>query len=58
MWQNWTNGIVGLVIIGLAFMGLTGATLMWTLLAAGAVVAVAGFWGVSDTMTSTNVRHA
>jgi hypothetical protein len=26
MWQNWTNGILGIAVIVVAFLGLEGAT--------------------------------
>lgn len=45
MWQQWINGILGLWVIALAFIGLTGTTLTWTLAITGIVVAALGFWG-------------
>ena len=48
MWQNITNGIIGLGVIALAFLGLTGTTLVWTLVLAGVVIAILGFWGAAD----------
>lgn len=45
MWQQWVNGILGLWVIVVAFLGFTGSTLMWTLAITGIVVAVLGFWG-------------
>jgi hypothetical protein len=45
MWQQWVNGILGLWVIVVAFLGFTGATLMWTLAITGIVVAILGFWG-------------
>ncbi len=54
MWQNWTNALLGIVILGtsvLTLMGstmLTGTALTWTLAAAGTLVAAIGIWGASD----------
>lgn len=48
MWQHWINAILGLWVIALAFVGLTGATFMWTLVVTGLVVAILGFWGALD----------
>jgi len=48
MWQDWTNAILGLVIIGVAFLGLSGSASTWTLAIIGLLVAVIGFWGVSE----------
>lgn len=47
MWQDWTNAILGLVVIGVAFLGLQGSALTWTLAIMGLIIAVIGFWGVS-----------
>jgi hypothetical protein len=47
MWQQWINGILGLFVLVLAFIGLSGTTLTWTLAITGAVVAILGFWGAS-----------
>ncbi|MBI5003973.1 hypothetical protein HZC00_02675 [Candidatus Kaiserbacteria bacterium] len=48
MWQDWTNAILGLLIIGIAFLGLQGSQSTWTFAAIGLLVAVIGFWGVSE----------
>jgi VIT1/CCC1 family predicted Fe2+/Mn2+ transporter len=61
MWQQWVNVVVGLAVIVVAFLGLAGATLMWTLIVAGAVVAILGLWGAmseQDTISSSSTRHA
>jgi hypothetical protein len=58
MWQDWINGVLGLVVIGIAFLGLTGSALMWTLVVVGAVIAVVGFWGAGVSTTSTTTKHA
>ncbi len=44
MWQDWINGILGLAIIGLAFMNLSGTTLAWSLGVIGVIIAALGFW--------------
>ncbi len=48
MWQQWINGILGLWVILLAFLGLTGSALTWTLAITGIVVAILGFWGATN----------
>ena len=45
MWQDWVNGILGLVVLVAAFMGLTGSSMVWTFAVLGVVIAVVGFWG-------------
>lgn len=43
MWQDWTNGFLGVWLILLATLNVTNS---WTILATGALVAAMGFWGV------------
>jgi len=62
MWQDWTNGVLGLALIVVAFLGLTGSTLltgsalMWTLAVGGVVVAIVGFWGASEVTTRAGTK--
>lgn len=44
MWQDWTNAVLGLAVIAVAFMGLDSTTLTWTLGGLGAIIAIVGFW--------------
>ena len=48
MWQQWGNGILGLWIILLPFLGITGDAYLWTLALSGSVIAILGFWGAID----------
>lgn len=45
MWQNWTNVVLGLCVLGVAFLELSGSTLVWTLGVLGALIAIIGFSG-------------
>lgn len=45
MWQHWLNGILGLVVLVVAFMGLTGSAMVWTFAILGIIIAILGFWG-------------
>jgi hypothetical protein len=56
MWQDWVNGIVGLWVIVVPFLGLTGTSLMWTLVVTGVVVAILGFWSGAQQGTTTGNR--
>lgn len=58
MWQNWINGILGLAIFAVAFLGLTGSALTWTLSVAGLLIAIIGFWGAGATTGSVTAEHA
>jgi hypothetical protein len=60
MWQQWVNAILGIWVVALAFVGITGMALMWTLVVTGVVVAILGFWGaaMSSSETSTTRRQA
>jgi len=46
MWQQWVNALLGLWVIVIPFLGLTGAALMWTLVVTGIVVAGLSLWAV------------
>jgi hypothetical protein len=45
MWQQWTNALLGLLVVMLGFLGLSSDTLMWTLAAVGIAIAGIGVWG-------------
>ena len=45
MWQQWVNAIIGLAVIATPFLALSAAALTWTLVVAGAVVAILAVWG-------------
>jgi len=48
MWKQWVNAILGLAVIAVPFMGLTATALTWTLVVAGAVIAVLGVWSAIE----------
>jgi VIT1/CCC1 family predicted Fe2+/Mn2+ transporter len=48
MWQHWTNGILGLVVLVVPFLGIAGSALTWTLVIVGLLIAIFGFWGASE----------
>jgi len=61
MWQDWTNGVLGLAVVGMAIYGFgtMGATLGWGLGIVGAIIAAVGFWGaLSAQEGSTSMLHA
>ncbi|MDO8551949.1 MAG: hypothetical protein Q7S01_00290 [bacterium] len=58
MWQNWTNAVLGLLVILVAFMGLQGSSLTWTLGILGAAIALMGFIGASATNRSATHKTA
>lgn len=45
MWQQWLTAILGLWVIAVPFIGITGAALVWTLAVTGVILAVLGVWG-------------
>jgi hypothetical protein len=59
MWQQWINAILGLWIIAVPFLGLTGAAFTWTLVVTGVVVAVLAVWGAGgySSQESTRLQH-
>ena len=63
MYLNWINGLLGLVIIGVAFLDLSATTLTWTLVVSGVLVATISFWNVVNDKTGSEYerevhRHA
>lgn len=47
MWQNKFNGVVGLWVVALAFLGFSDSTQRILLVLSGLAVAIASFWGKS-----------
>lgn len=58
MWQDWINALLGLAVIGVAFLGLEPATLMWTLGVLGGVITVLGIWGAASASEESSMSHA
>ena len=59
MWQHWTNFVLGLVVIVVAFLNLSGVTLAWTLGIIGVIIALIGLsGGVMEGESERSVRHA
>lgn len=55
MWQQWINAILGLWVIAVPFIGITGSALVWTLAITGIVIAVLGIWGAQQ---EQEIEHA
>ncbi|MDO8555052.1 MAG: hypothetical protein Q7R75_00590 [bacterium] len=47
MWQNKFNGVMGLWVVALAFLGFSDSTQRILLVLSGLAVAIASFWGKS-----------
>ena len=58
MWQQWINAILGLWVIAVPFLALTGASLMWTLVVTGVVVAALAVWGAMEEQTGQQQQRA
>ncbi len=58
MWQQWANGILGLWVILVPFLGFTAEVTMWVLVVTGVVIAVLGFWGGGEQVTVEKHQHA
>jgi hypothetical protein len=57
MWQNYTNAVLGLVLIVVAFTSLAAASLVWTVGIIGAVIFALGLWGGSADSAVMHKRH-
>lgn len=51
MWKQWINALLGVGIIAVPFLGLTGATLAWTLGIMGALVLLLSLWMTLEVST-------
>lgn len=51
------NALLGLCVLGVAFLGLTGTTLTWTLGILGAAILVLALWGAASSSSSTEFTH-
>jgi hypothetical protein len=62
MWQQWTNGILGLVVLATPFVSLTAPAALWSTVVLGLAIAVLGFWGAVEHQqmmdTGGKFRHA
>lgn len=59
MWQHWVNFVLGLVVIVVAFLNLSGMALAWTLGILGVIIALIGLsGGVMEGGSERTVRHA
>ncbi len=47
MWQQWVQALLGLWVIIVPFIGLTGNALSWTLAVTGIIIAALGVWGAT-----------
>jgi hypothetical protein len=54
-WTHWVNGLLGIWVVALAFIGFTGAALTWTMVITGIVIAVLGFMGAGAAQQSKKV---
>ncbi len=57
MWQDYLNALLGLGVLVVAFLGLTGATLSWTLGILGLAILVLALWGAERVSTSSEFTH-
>lgn len=57
MWKQWINAILGAATIAVPFLGLTGATLAWTLVIMGAVVLALSLWTAGE-VSKEEYEHA
>lgn len=45
MWQQWTNALLGLAVIVVPFLNLTGDAFTWSLAVLGIAIAALAVWG-------------
>ena len=57
MWQQWVNAVLGLWVITLPFVGITGSAFMWTLTVTGIAIAILAVWGALEERTIEHKLH-
>ncbi len=57
MYRNWIHGILGLVVMGVAFVNLSTSALTWTLVVAGLIIAGDSFWRLVTDQGKDQVSH-
>jgi hypothetical protein len=55
MWQQWVNAVLGLWVIAVPFIGMTGSTFTWAMVITGAVIILLALWGVQETSSEREV---
>ena len=58
MYRHWINAILGLIVLAVAFMDLSAATLTWTLTIAGIIIVGNSFWGATASGGRGKMRHS
>ena len=48
MWQDWLNGILGIWVLVIPFIGVSGSSLTTTLVVTGVIIAILGFWAAAS----------
>jgi membrane-associated PAP2 superfamily phosphatase len=61
MWKQWVNAILGLAVIATPFLALSTTAVVWTLVIAGAVIAILSIWSAMESpseYTEYRVQHS
>ncbi|HET9641489.1 MAG TPA: hypothetical protein VFP46_01400 [Candidatus Paceibacterota bacterium] len=48
MWKQWINALLGLAVIAVPFLGLTGSAFTWTFVVMGVLIAGLSIWTMSE----------
>ena len=48
MWKQWVNGVLGIWIVLLPYLGFTSDIHTWLMVVTGIVIAVLAFWSASE----------
>lgn len=58
MWQAWTTALLGVAVIATPFLGLSGDTFTWTLVAIGIAITTLALWdGAAEQQLERRLRH-
>ena len=54
MWQKWTTALLGLLVLAVPFLRLSGDALTWTLVVTGVAVAALSVWAATKDVSATD----
>jgi hypothetical protein len=57
MWKQWANAVLGLAVLAIPFLSLSATTLTWSLVVAGAAIAVLAAWSIAELSSPEGIQR-
>lgn len=58
MWQTWINIVLGVAVVAVAFVNLSGTALVWTLSVIGVVIVLVELWEANTIAELSSKKHS